>query len=309
MNTHDIEFLRAALPQGRTVYPYYKDRYGLQLLRYAVRRPTAVHTLRQAAVSGLLQKPRLRELLAASDGTLSPQHLLSADGDASPLGYVLTLSSWSGQQTSRGGTNLVLQLNFSSAHDRALRRLLRPVPGRDPFNYAAHPSYRSSETERRYTLAWARLDVDLDADEALIEEIQSDWVRDARYALSTVRAGRTRYLTHCCGLDTTPAAFERYYNEVLAPYADTWEEATLSAALFFLREELGISRIYYHSPETGVAFKNIRWNAPPRSLYTDLPRKFCFRETEELPVMLRDNNRIRCLRRRQPGLKLNRLAV
>ncbi|GAA5168803.1 hypothetical protein [Viridibacterium curvum] len=309
MHTRDIEFLCASLPQGRTVYPYYKDRYGLQLLRYAVRQPTAVHTLRSAPVASLLQKPRLRDLLAACDGTLSPLHLLSADGDSSPRCHVLTLSSWNGSQTSRGGSSLVLQLNFASEHDRALRSLLKLPSGRDPFNYSSHPSLRSDAIDRRYTLAWARLDIDLDADEALIEEVQSDWVRVARYAFSSVSAGHTGYLQRRCGSDVQPAAFMKYYCEVLAPYAEIWDEAMLSAALFFLREELGISRIYYHSPETGVAFKNIKWNAPPRSLYTELPRKFCFRETEDLPKMLRDNNRIRCLRRHQPGLRLNRLTV
>lgn len=41
------------------------------------------------------------------------------------------------------------------------------------FNYCGHPVSR-----QRNTLAWARLDLDLNSATALIEEIQSDWIRD-----------------------------------------------------------------------------------------------------------------------------------
>ena len=42
----------------------------------------------------------------------------------------------------------------------------------DPF----HPVASGGEL----TLAWSRIDLDLDRGEALVEEIQSDWVRDAQ---------------------------------------------------------------------------------------------------------------------------------
>ena len=45
--------------------------------------------------------------------------------------------------------------------------------------------------------------------------------------------------------------------------------------------------VYYHTFKTGIRFKNIAWTAPPRSLYTDLPRKFCFRETTQAPMFLK----------------------
>ncbi|MBT3027590.1 MAG: hypothetical protein KME48_10520 [Candidatus Thiodiazotropha sp. (ex Ctena orbiculata)] len=37
---------------------------------------------------------------------------------------------------------------------------------------------RGDRNYYRETLAWARLDVDLERNEVLIEEVQSDWVRD-----------------------------------------------------------------------------------------------------------------------------------
>ena len=60
----------------------------------------------------------------------------------------------------------------------------------------------------------------------------------------------------------------------------------LAATIWFLREEIGISRIYYHTHEYGAQLKRIRWGLPPRSLYTSLPRRFCFERTEEAPEFL-----------------------
>ena len=42
-----------------------------------------------------------------------------------------------------------------------------------------------------------------------------------------------------------------------------------------------------HRPETGAALKGIEGILPPRSLYTDLPRSFCFAPVAELPEFLR----------------------
>ena len=77
-----------------------------------------------------------------------------------------------------------------------------------------------------------------------------------------------------------------YVRKTLAPYFRLWDEAALTAAINFVVDELGIRRIYYHSFETGNVLKKIRYSQPPRSLYTDLPRKFCFRLTDEVPEML-----------------------
>ena len=40
----------------------------------------------------------------------------------------------------------------------------------------------------------------------------------------------------------------------------------------------------------------MKWWSPPRSLYTDLPRQFCFVETNALPVFLEKEPHIRKLR-------------
>ena len=91
----------------------------------------------------------------------------------------------------------------------------------------------------------------------------------------------------------------RYVKETLLPYYELWDEAVLAAAIEFCVGELGISNIYYHSFETGNALKGISDTYPPRSLYTDLPRQFCFEQTEEMPRMLR--------KRRDVNRKLKRV--
>lgn len=309
MKLEEVRWLRAALPHGRTLYRYYKDRYSPQLLRYAVPATTPVQALRATSLAGLLQKPRVRELLARCDGRLSPALLQQADGDSADECYVLSLGAWRGVQTSRCGCNLVLQLNFARSHDAPFRHLVRPEEGVDPFNYGAHPVLDDVRRERRYTLAWSRIDVDLDAGEALVEEVQSDWVRQAvavqRVASRlTVDTMRQRF-----GVNADAARMQRYRDALLARHAALWDEAMLSATLFFLREELGIRRIYYHTPASGQWLKGIRDRLPPRSLYTDLPRRFCFRETDAFPGFLARARRVARLRRAHPDLRLQVLQV
>jgi len=77
-----------------------------------------------------------------------------------------------------------------------------------------------------------------------------------------------------------------------------WDEALLSAALWFLKEELGVTTIWYHTFATGNKLKRIKYTPPPRSLYSKLPRRFCFTETSEHPdFMLHDKSFRRVIKR------------
>ena len=64
----------------------------------------------------------------------------------------------------------------------------------------------------------------------------------------------------------------------------------LAAAVWFLRSELGLKRIFYYTFDTGNELKRLACDKPPRSLYTDLPRRFCFRRTHNGPLFLRDGS-------------------
>jgi len=186
---------------------------------------------------------------------------------------------------SRQGYHLVLQLNMAGDHTQQFQKLVRP-DDLHTFNSYGHPSLKDGN---RGTLAWVRLDMDFETNEVLIEEIQCDWIRVVRQA---VKEGYTWYG------DYSSDEIKAYANEVLAPYEKVWEEAMLSAAIDFIRHELGINTIYYHSFEVGALLKHITYSKPPRSLYTKLPKQFGFQKTVKGPEFLIRERRIQKLQKK-----------
>lgn len=175
------------------------------------------------------------------------------------------------------------------------------------LNYSGHPILRHGERSwYRETLAWARLDLDFARGQALIEEIQSDWISYAGRWRRRLLAPRMR------SPKQTQRACRRlqYLDQVLAPYAPIWDEAMLSATLGFLLDELGFRDIWYHSWHCGVTLKGIDPDrGPPRSLYTDIPRRFCFEVITEMPAMLNTAKRRARLRRAGVEPRFFRLRV
>ncbi|MCU7944374.1 MAG: hypothetical protein KZQ87_17030 [Candidatus Thiodiazotropha sp. (ex Cardiolucina cf. quadrata)] len=179
-----------------------------------------------------------------------------------------------------------------------LRKLIRP--DRDGvFNNLGHPVLqRGDRNYYRETLAWARLDVDLDRDEVLIEEIQSDWGRDLAWLQRRLsRCDTEEHVMQCYAFKTTAASASRYLKFV-EPLLKEWSQAMLAATVDFSNRELGLKQIWYHSWEVGNYLKRIKGDyLPPRSLYTRLPRQFCFEQADRLPGMLSDRRTIKRLRR------------
>lgn len=60
----------------------------------------------------------------------------------------------------------------------------------------------------------------------------------------------------------------------------------MSAAVGFLVEAIGVSIIWYHDSDTGARIKRINWSKPPRSIYSSLPRSFCFEKTSLVPAFI-----------------------
>jgi len=160
------------------------------------------------------------------------------------------------------------------------------------LNYWGHPVFsKTNASYFRETLAWARIDLDFVTGEALIEEIQSDWVRIGNYVLNIAK----RY-KQCGKLE-----FDRwnirgqvddvieYCEKVLKPYQAIWSEAMLAATVEFIKTELGIDMIYYHSFNTGCRLKKTGEKSPPKSIYDKLPRKFCFTKTYYEPKFLNND--------------------
>lgn len=321
MTSNEVHEIVSCLDtESRTLLRYFKDRYAAVLLARAVRparEGVAIAALKRSPYARLLSRPLIADLVRASSGApLTSARLLGTwpCERSAVRAYRLTLGRWGErgggrwQQTSRGGHNLVLQLNFSNRHARALEQLLPDPDDRKyhPFDCYAHPI-----AEHEYTLAWARLDVDLPSGTVLIEEIQTDWLR-------LVERHRERVRERMADRSPTPSRYmraytadyaerlDRYAERAVAPHAAIWSEAMLTAAVEFARDTLGCPHVFYHTAEHGARLKRIEGRRPPRSLYTKLPRRFCFAETDEVPEFLLEHRRVRKMQR-EKALRFFRL--
>ncbi len=316
MDTQTLETLQRRFPNGRTLFPYFKDRYVLMLLRNVVGAGMPLHELKQTRFGGWLHKPLLQELTRlCPDGWITPERLsegeLLVPSDEWQT-YRLTVGAWGHDgyweqgvyQTSRPGHNLVLQLNFSNQHNRPYEQLIRPQNDWHPFAGYGHPVVDEGE----HTLAWARLDIDPDRGEALIEEIQTDWLRKVRWKQEWIEnypdrvsrwKGRVFHPNSTTSPRCTVKTFRQYADTVLRPHQQLWDEAMLAAAIWYVQTELGIKRLFFHTFEGGNTLKGMRWSQPPRSLYSTLPRRFGFRPTTTLPAFLQTQRRVRKQSREQ----------
>ncbi len=296
MRCSEYETLSRRLPARRRTFHFFRDRHALILLALHVGEGRRVSDVKASPLAGLLRRPVVREVLAKLSGdTVRVDDLLAVWPRESHT-YVVSLGVWGSErkgwcrccyQTTRKGLNLVVRLNFNREHDRDFARLMRAKEWHDPSR-GGHPV----DTDGRNTLAWVRVDLDLESRTALIEEVQSDWVRDARAVHDAVVNGRTAWAWRWSGCQG--AVDERrvrdYQRYVLGPHLKTWAESALTAAIVLLVKDLGIRSVYYHTFGTGMELKEIdRRHAPPRSLYTDLPRRFAFRETDQAPPFLWEN--------------------
>lgn len=294
MDMHLAKEIIACTQGERWLFPYFKDRYAFMLLAWHAEGRI---TLSESALRSLRSKPRCKAWFSEQGTKAVPASGLRIAWFEDAKHFVLSLGEWDARydanwhQTSRHGVNLVLRLGFSHEHDVHWQGLGKR-PSARLFKCWAHPIMRRSDPwPYRDTLAWVRIDLDLDRDEALIEEIQTDWLRRARRQRELVAAyGRGQRLRNN-GID--PQAFVRYVDEVLEPYMRLWDEACLTAAVQFLLEDVGIGRIYYHSFDTGCVVKGLKYSKPPRSLYTSLPRRFGFDAVSEGPSFLNRERRYR----------------
>jgi len=281
------------LTEGRKLVQYSDNAYAFYLLdKYCQLNPDSnVAQIKQSQFGKLIEKPEVKAIIANSGKGQLYGGMFRHHYTPNPKEFVITLSSWgskdgySWDQTSRPGSNLVMQLNLTNQHDEFLRDL--KING-DEFKFYSHPIHNSKSS-----LSWARIDFDFDSGEALIEELQTDWIRRAakhnqmakRYRLQ----GCNTYFYY--GEEFNVAEMLQYTTEMLNKYQRSWMEITLFYAIELIREEIGISNIFYHSYETGALLKNINSRLPPRSLYTQLPKKFCFTPNKVGPKFITNDKK------------------
>ena len=294
------------LPRERTLFRYYKGRFANLLLAMVSQRYKTVSALKTSPFERLTKRPEVAAVLAnQGNGKMCPAAFERAWQEPSHC-FRLTVGLWKGRpgswgQVSRRGTNLVLQLNFSNEHNDPYRRLYKPNED-NALNFYLHPvangKYGKSKEE---TLAWSRIDLDFSSNEALIEEIQSDWVRKAANEHKEIeRCERLGVQARTYGSTAAQRDRLKYLAEVLPPYLALWQEVMLAATIWFIREELGVGQVFIHTPEGGAAVKRIRGTPPPRSIYSSLPKKFCFEISEQAPEFLSETTQYKRLVRRKP---------
>ena len=308
MTAQEVDEIVACLPRGRTLYHYFEDRYALELLARYVGSGRPVREVRASHFGPLLSRGRVKPVLAqAGSGLLTSDALLSQWPERCGH-YRLTLGKWPFgahndrfyHQTSRRGKNLVLLVNFANDHNEAYRRFSRNL-SKHLFRFSCHPG----AGQKDLPLAWARIDLSFQENAALIEEIQNDWLREAkrlqRWVLSSRGRARRRNGRIRLWGDEVPVRDLMHYTAfVQREYGPTWDEAVLWAAIWFIREELGIRHVFYHTWSSGNTLKRLddpEYGQPPRSLYTTLPRRFCLQLTKDVPQFLVDGRVCRRTRR------------
>ncbi len=285
MNKRLLDDLLYCLSEDKVVVHYFKDKYCLFLLQQCIKQKTKIQALKQGPMAHLLQKPVIKKWLANFGNQQVSPWMIDQLWEQDLYHFTLTLGSWGGQshswqQTCRKGYNLVLQLNFSSQHDRYLRHL--SLSQGNQFKCANHPIH-----EYKQTMAWVRLDVADDLSEVLIEEVQNDWLRRAIYWHRLLSDPEKQDQAQSYGF-VNWQKLDQYVQQFIAPLLPIWYEAMLCVTLEFINNTLGAKRIYMYEHETGCILKQIgRYAQPPKSLYTKLPKQFGFKLTGQMPNFLR----------------------
>jgi hypothetical protein len=307
MNNYDHALIRHTLGNSPIPFVYSEDQFAIDLLRKFIGPDyKLVREIKKSQFSPLLSYPVMREILAKAGTGRINQAALNSWAPNPPKTYRITLgrwgtyrNCWKEKQTTRHGYNLVMQINFPIEHDRMYRRLLNPVD-----NYAFAHKWHPITTAGLITMAWVRIDLSFDTGETLIEEIQSDWIRRASClaGCSFYEGDEWKNIQELdkpvkfnnLGLNTDTHRMQTYAQLIQSEYEKIWQEVTLSAAVWFLSDEIGLKHLYYHTPESGAWLKGVTYSSPPHSIYSNLPRRFCFRPTSWTPEFLSDSISMRC---------------
>lgn len=294
MKTHELDWLVEFYQNESIPYAYFKDKYALDLIQQQVNNYPTIKQLKKSAFGNLTQKELVKKVLAGfGDGKINSE-TVGAVWTEDVHYFTLSFTSWGQEekwrksgyyQVSRPEPNLVLQLNFGNEHDTVFYNTIGKAH-RNRFRHLCHPI-----NKQKNTLGWVRMDIDFETNEVLIEEIQNDWIRELIRFKNDAQLIENGAFTERWTLakDTSVEKVYDYYR-YLFDIIKIWEEALLNAALDFIHKELKINTIWYHTFETGNRFKELRYiySQPPKSIYSQLPKKFCFTETNEVPQLVKN---------------------
>ncbi len=292
MNKQLLDEVLYCLSDDRHTYHYFKDKYCMFLLDHYIKEETPVKNIKNSHLARFCQKPVVKTWLAGmGKKTVNPE-MIAAMWPTDLYHFTVTLGQWGGddpywQQTARPGFNLVVQLNFSRTHDRMYQAVIEKDSTYQPFVCESHPIHG-----HRNTIAWARLDISEDFSEVLIEEVQNDWLRYAWGLYQSIKKDPNAERLARHGFRTNWDRLQAYFEDEIKPMMQVWDEAILCATLEYVVTQIGAEKIYMYDHLTGVEMKSMGHWHPPRSLYTQLPKKFGFEITTESPRFYQDDFRL-----------------
>jgi len=242
-------------------YYYYQDKYLVDLVieKGGSEEHLKIGQLKGSFAEKLMQKEWFKKEFLSNNGGVGikitdlksywPEHTLE---------FGISVTNWGENpkkhqkdtwfQTSRSGYNLVLQVNLNQEHFKLYNSWLKPRwHGEGIFNCTCHPV-----SEKQITLGWIRLDVEFETDEILIEEIQTDWLREINSLAKKLKSDNDNkhkeILQNEC-VDGQLVDFWKYYY-YMQPVSKIWEELFMSIALWFAKKELQIQNVWMHTFES-----------------------------------------------------------
>lgn len=306
MKNEEIQFIKRCIETPMT-FQYSEGTFAKLLLSYLSEDRQKISEIKASKIGYLLHKPSVKAVVAKCGNGLLKKELLQEEWTEKTKILSLSLSQWGIQDTkkkncayyqvSRPQKSLVLQVNFGGDHDTFFYSCFSKKQ-RVYFSNEMHAGHF-----KRNSLGWIRIDLDLETGEALIEEVQTDWMKTVFSLRNELKLDNSDHAL----IMKRPNACKSYVNYMLQRYK-AWDEMLLSSAIRFLKQEIGINTIWYHTFESGRFYKMMPdYSLPPRSLYTTLPKKMGFEITNQIPKILKECKELKRMNNAAKGINFFRL--
>lgn len=207
--------------------------------------------------------------------------------------HAIVKDNWNGAHMSQdkpGHQQLVLMVQA----DETTIEEMKEAGCYDLFEQVVQLSASSGHPSCENMLGFVRLDIAEDKSFMLVEEIQSDQLAAAarfkKFDADKELALIEKHMPHMRG-HVTKEHMQAQHDQVIGMIPDLEElcshfpEVAMVTIQQFAKKN-GIKKIYYHTYDGGNKLKKYTDSAPPKSLYSSLPKSHYYKVTEEKPFGL-----------------------
>lgn len=288
-------YCETCTPPSASVSEHYTDVVKIQQTEFNKfnRVLTELKRLLPISPKELRQKnPRLaalcRDLIAFAGGKqLTPELVASFESDMPKEKYPVDYTVWR-SPLQRSVKSKTPQLVINILASEQLLAKMQEDGTYDLFDKINQTSKESTHPYVKDQLGWIRVELNPEEKYILVDEVQTDHMNAIDRIRSETYQGKSyaEYIMQSKGF--TPEQFESYLAKFKNHIRDFYDIAMDTIGQF--AKANGYEKIFYHTYESGKALKH---NAPPASIYTDLPAKHFFAPTEETPFGLQGEFLIR----------------